>query len=169
MTAAIRRRHARVAAQLDRMIELAADPAHLERRAPQVSDWSLGLQLEHVTHVCRSVLDTLGRILGGDARDAGGPNLRGRVFLTLNWIPRGRGKAPERMRPQGIDAGQLTAGLARERQRLSELELDALAGAGGTLPHPIFGPLDARLWLRFLEVHNHHHWKIVRDILQSSR
>jgi hypothetical protein len=169
MTAAIRQQHARVADQLDRMIALAADPADLERRVPEVSDWSVGLQLEHVTHVCRGVLDTLGRILGGDAREASGPNFLGWVFLTLNWIPRGRGKVPEKMRPQGIDGGRLQANLDRERRRLAELDLDALAGAGGTLPHPIFGPLDARRWLRFLEVHNHHHWKIVRDVLHSSR
>jgi hypothetical protein len=54
-------------------------------------------------------------------------------------------------------------------ERLSELDLAALDEARGTLPHPIFGPLNARRWLRFAGVHNHHHWKIVRDILQSSR
>ena len=31
-------------------------------------------------------------------------------------------------------------------------------------PHPYFGGLSAAQGVRFLGMHNHHHWKIVRDI-----
>jgi len=169
LTASIGKRHTRIVEQLDRALELAGDPARLERHHPGISEWSVGQQLEHLTNVLRGVVDTLDKLMRGEAEDPAPPNPMGRLFLLLGWIPRGRGKAPERMRPKGIDAGELAAYLAREKRRLGELDLEALDGAAGTLPHPVFGPLTARRWLRFLEVHNHHHWRIVRDILQSSR
>ncbi|MEE8525452.1 MAG: DinB family protein [Thermoanaerobaculia bacterium] len=169
MTATTRKRHTRILEQLDRMIELVSDPAKLGHQDSEISAWSVGQQVEHLACVHRSVGDAFDKLVRDQGDGPGHATLIGRLVLFLGWIPRGRGKVPERSRPKGISAGELAADLARQRQRFTELDLEALEAASGTLPHPAFGPLTALLWLRMLEVHNHHHWKIVGDILQSSR
>ncbi len=169
MNASLRRRHARILGQLDRMIAVANDPAKLGCQDSEVSQWSVAQQIEHTTRVLRSVVDTLEKLIRGEGEGPADPKPIGRVILLVGWIPRGRGKAPEWVRPKGFDSERLMADLARERQRLEELDLGALDRAEGTLPHTIFGSLTSQRWLRFLEIHNHHHWKIVRKLLQSAR
>lgn len=168
MTTDLRQRHARVRRQLDRMIELASDPTRREQHDPKISGWSVALQIEHLVRVLRGVGDGFDKLARGEGDGPASPKPIGRLILFLGWIPRGRAKVPERVQPQGVDAGELAADLAREKRRFDELDLEALDQADGTLPHPVFGPLTARRWLRFLEVHNHHHLKIVGDVLQSS-
>ena len=169
MTGKTHQRHRRILDQLDAMLELARDPPRLERQSSKVSEWSVGLQLEHTLYVHRSVARALDKITAGDGDGPQSPNPAGRIFLPLGWIPRGRGKAPAAVRPRGYDADRLAADLAEARESFSRIDLAALDRATGTLPHPVFGALDTRRWLRFLEVHNSHHWRIIREILQSSR
>lgn len=161
--------HARVVDQCDRLLELAGDPSELERRVPKISAWSVGEQLEHLARVDRSVSNAIERILRGEAADAAGkkPSWPGRLLLFLGWVPRGRGKAPGLTKPKGVDAGELATALATEKQRFVELDLAAVESAEGTVPHFFFGPLTAVLWLRFIAIHHHHHWKIIRDIRRS--
>jgi hypothetical protein len=55
------------------------------------------------------------------------------------------------------------------RQGFVELQASAgqLSSSIATVPHPVFGRLDASQWLRFTEIHQQHHQKIMRDIARA--
>lgn len=162
----------RVEEQVRKMAALAVDDAVLARRVERVSRWSIGEQLEHLAITSAQVVGLLGKLESEPDRDAERKaHPVGRLLLALNWIPRGVGKAPDFTRPQGVQPerlreqlGELAAALERFGQ-----ELPALSGARGRFRHPRFGWLDLGQWLRFLEVHQHHHLKIVAAIARAAR
>ena len=154
--------------QIDDFVDLSRSPEDVAVRIETVSAWSVGEQLEHLALVDRRILDGMEKLRDEPEsfpRD-GSPKLLGRIFLWLGVIPRGRGQAPAPSRPQGLSADQLATVWSEVERRFRDLEplLDDLAATGRRMPHPIFGPLDFGQWLRFIQVHHHHHWKIIRDI-----
>jgi hypothetical protein len=167
-TAKTARLHARILAQLDELLALARDPAELARQRPEVSAWSVAQQIEHLVLSDRSVLDGLEKIESGElASRGGGAKFLGRMILLTGWIPRGRGKAPERARPSGLDGERTAAALEAVKERFERLGLARLEAAPGTFSHPIFGHLDGRRWLRFIDVHQRHHRRIIDDIRRA--
>ena len=164
-------RHRTVRAQIDGLIELAADERLHDVAAPRVSAWSVGKQLEHLMLSDKSILDSLDRLIDGRSGPAaGGPTLIARILLRLGYIPRGAGKAPPVAQPADRDAADVEAGLRRNRQRLDHLgeQLPLLEEAGWRSRHPVFGALDIGEWMRFMDVHHRHHLKIVRDIRKAA-
>jgi len=138
-------------------------------RAPKVSGWSIGQQLDHVLHGAQAVFSTL---TGGGKEPAAGINWTGRLLLTLGWFPRGVAKSPKSALPsEAPDAAELAAKAAHLRAGFRDLayRTGLLASRQLLFKHPYFGGLDCRQTLRFLGVHNHHHLKIVRDIRRAGR
>lgn len=170
----LRRLHHRLLRQSARLTGLASTGAErLATREERISAWSVGDHLEHLQRVGRSVLGVLDK-LRAEPRPAPGPGIRftGRVILLVGFIPRGRARAIKSVEPRGLPREALRADLAALHARLAALDpgqLAALERAPATLPHPVFGGLDARQWLRFMEVHQHHHLKIIRDIERAAR
>ena len=137
-------------------------------QAPGVSAWSAHRQVEHTVLVADRLLDLVARLDRGEAGESGG-RLRwpGRIVLALGRIPRGRGQAPEDLRPQATpDVEAVRARLASVRTRL-----DAPRPRRRTprAPHPHLGALDARQWRRFVDIHTRHHLAILRDIGRAAR
>ena len=168
--ARLRRVHARLLAQADRLLALAAEPDdRLWRRAEGVSGWSTGQHVEHLMLANGAVLDRLEELMAGTARDAGGISWSGRFVLWLKYIPRGSARATAPIQPKLASSEAVRAGWVEVRRRLDGLgrRLGEVRAARGTSRHLIFGGLDAAQWVRFLEVHNHHHLKIIRDIQQA--
>lgn len=163
----------RVSAQLDRLLALAATDASFGRSAPAVSGWSVGQHVEHLARSNGGVLRQLETLLadpGKAAPLAGGPSFVGRVVLLVGRIPRGRGDSPASVRPQGVARDEVERVLAQARERVARLagraaEIDRLPAR---FPHPIFGPLTAPQWMRFLDVHNRHHLRIVDDVERAA-
>jgi len=160
-------RLAPLAAQLDEIGAL-LDACPLDLRAPRISGWSVGEQLDHATQVLVSGFSLLDA--GQEPTRQGEINLTGRILLGLGWLPRGVGKSPKGVLPKDASAETL-------RERLEELRhrLDALAAAPGRLDdprpaiqHPYFGVLNPAQGVRFLAVHTRHHLKIVRDIRRAA-
>ena len=167
-TSGTRSRHAKILGQVDQMLDMIRDAEALERRNDDVSIWNVGQQIEHTLRVQRNVVTAIERILAGGGDPTDQPNPGGRVMLFLGWIPRGRGKAPDAVLPRDVSPERLQDDLGRERQRCAELDLERVENAEGSVKHAVFGPLTAKRWLRFIEIHNHHHLKIIREIRQSS-
>jgi hypothetical protein len=144
--------------ELERMLPLVA------LRATAVSGWSVGEQIEHVIAVGDSILDGLAE----ETRTEHEKPLRfsGKFVLLTGFIPRGRGRSPEKLRPSGIAAEELRGRLQRFRERLRAIRENgaSLDTNRSRFNHPLFGTLDARQWVRFVDIHQHHHVKIVRDI-----
>ncbi|HEX6100887.1 MAG TPA: DinB family protein [Thermoanaerobaculia bacterium] len=155
----------RIQAQFERMRALARS-ADLSARNERVSAWCLAEQLDHVTKVTLSVVNVLGN---PDApRLDGGINVLGRLVLWLNWIPRGVGKSPSRLRGAPAVAADLDGAIGRLTAAFDALPFDALrASRVPVVRHPRFGSLTPPQALRFLEVHTHHHLKIIDDMLRT--
>jgi hypothetical protein len=176
-SAALRRLHARLLAQADLLVALAAAPEEgLWRVAEEVSGWSVAQHLEHLMLADHAVLDRLDELLAGAGAggangtgSAGAINVSGRLVLFFNYIPRGSARATTPIQPKSTSVAPIRAGVAEVRRRLGGLgdRLGGLRLARGTARHLRFGGLDARQWVRFLEVHNHHHLKIVRDVQRA--
>ena len=83
--------------------------------------------------------------------------------LTMNYIPRGRGQAPQSVRPpENILTEDIYSQLEDARMSAKKiLELDKYA----YLDHPVFGVLKRSQTMRFLQVHTNHHLKIVKEIV----
>lgn len=136
-----------------------------------VSGWS---PAEHLYHVWLSNGRSLKAVLlmaqnGLPLAEEGHPNELGRTVLTEERFERGRGEAPDNVRPPDtVGRAKLVETFERSRAKLDELapHLDALQQVTGRLQHPSLGPLDGPEWLRFVRVHSEHHHAIIRDILR---
>lgn len=161
--------HRRVLSQIDRLLAIAEDPGDFPHARTDVSRWS---PLLHAEHLAKAGQGSLGQLEKAMERD-GGPAMKplGWMVLTLSWIPRGRGKAPANAVPEGIEKEPVAAELRAFRQRVEALggRLDEIAAGNGRAAHPFFGGLTPARWMRFLEVHHHHHLKIVEDIRKAWR
>ena len=87
----------------------------------------------------------------------------------MGAFPRGRGKAPERTRPQGADAEDLSARFRETKERVEGLKASftQIVASSATRNHFVFGDLNAAQWLHFVGIHAHHHQKIIRDVLTA--
>lgn len=86
------------------------------------------------------------------------------VVLSTGWFPRGKVRAPKLIRPADYDQASLTIHLKHVKNVASTL--DALP-ANVFFKHPIFGDLNRDTAIKFLQIHTHHHLKIIRDILKD--
>jgi hypothetical protein len=159
----------RIDAQFGEIGELIAGGAEaLAVRAPKVSGWSVGQQVDHMLNVAHGVFY---RLTGDGEEVPHGINLSGRLLLGIGWLPRGVGKSPKSVLPGEVPiADELGARLARLRGDFQGLRFRTglLASRRRLFKHPYFGGLDCAQTLRFLSVHTHHHLKIVRDIRRAA-
>ncbi|HYF49618.1 MAG TPA: DinB family protein [Planctomycetota bacterium] len=161
----------RLLRQARELNELATLPdAELLRVNERVSKWSVALQLEHIGIVNTRVLDV---VIPGALKDlpehrAGRTHPAAYVMLWFNWIPRGR-KAPDVVAPKSVPLTEVRALLQKYSASLSgvEQQLIEIERCRGCFKHPILGPFTAAQWLRFTEVHTHHHMKLVNEIRRA--
>ena len=169
----LHRAHAELLASLDLEIEQASDPALCGASAPAVSKWTVKDHLEHLSIAHGGIVSWLERARDGDPElETGGhPSPLGWIVLLVGAFPRGRGKAPERLRPKGTSAEELAARFHGIRERVKGLggSLATLQASRATRNHFVFGDLDSARWLRFAVIHHDHHQKIIRDVLEARR
>ena len=161
-----------IVASLDDLIDLAGRPQEMSRQSESVSSWSVGKHVEHLALSDELTLVGLSKLLANPASGTPGQTtLVGRICLWAGFIPRGRGKAPKGVVPQGVPSEVLADRLEVVRQEFIDLDasVEVLSSSTATQPHPVFGRLDASQWLRFTEIHQQHHQKIMRDIVRSAK
>lgn len=169
-TASVRKSLQGIVASLGELIDLAGRPEETALHSSSVSSWSVGKHLEHLTLSGELTLEGLAQVLSNPAKTPPPrPTLVGRICLWCGYIPRGRGNAPQGVVPQGMPAEEIHDRLKAVREGFTELEdsIESLAASNATQPHPVFGHLDAAQWLRFTDIHHHHHQKIMRDIARA--
>jgi len=126
-----------------------------------VSSSTVGWQIDHSLKVINNVIAYLKTAPTDKAPKI---NIYGRLFLGINYIPRGKGKAPELVLPQdNITKKTLNSQLIEANENIQAIpSIDARV----TFKHAYFGILDLRQSIRFIEVHTNHHVKIIKDILK---
>lgn len=154
-----------------RLSQWSGEPETLQLQAPEVSAWSVGLHVEHLSKTAALILDFLERFLEvGGEKGWRGPNVVGWMVLLSRFIPRGSADVPDFLTPVGVDLPALREELRGTQERLDRLgrQLDRLESISGTQPHPLLGHFTVIQWFDFLVIHDHHHYKIIRDIARAS-
>lgn len=86
------------------------------------------------------------------------------LFFTLGYFPRGKVKAPKFVRPpENISLEDLNSQLHLAYQNIEKIKF---AKEHAHFKHFIFGILNKKRTIRFLQLHTNHHLKIIRDILK---
>ncbi len=168
MTARLKRTHRRNLQQLDRLARLlGSDGPPLAARAPQVSQWSVLEQIDHLIRADDLILQAIQRTLASPPPDVElRPVWIGRLVLWTGFIPRGRGKAPAPTQPAARSRPEMEKELGRVRAGVEALEsrLGEMIVSPGRAAHPALGGFTAAQWLRFMDLHHEHHFKIIDDI-----
>ena len=135
---------------------------------PDISGWSIGEQLYHITLANASIPKLIERMKEGRlGNEEDEPQLEKIALIEQGIIPGGR-QAPERViPPTDLNKDLLNRDYSRMRkatQRLAPL-LDELHDIPNRFPHMFFGPLSAVEWVRFMEIHTRHHMNIVEKLV----
>ena len=138
--------------------------------APAVSKWSVGEQIEHLLFVDARTCERISNPSPSNQIEIKRASLLARLPVKLGFIPRGKVQAPEIAIPKKISKDALRVELALVVEKVGNLPRikQDLLDSRDLIPHPRFGGLIRKEWLRFLEVHQHHHIKIIQDILRAN-
>jgi len=135
-----------------------------ETRSPEISEWSVGMHLEH----CCLAMIVIGRALIGSTPPPPPSefSLARFLVLTAGCIPRGRARAPEAVTPApDTDRERLLVLLDEASKQIGRVQT---LGPKVWFKHFMLGVLDRDQSLKFLRVHNAHHLKIMREILHEA-
>ena len=134
-----------------------------DRKNPEISKADVAWQLDHVLKVINRVTDTLSASHPSNYKSS--VSLARILSLTAGYIPRGRAKSPDVVKPpEVILTEDIYAQLEEAKANILKLKtLDDKAN----FKHFVFGQLNKAQTIRFMEVHTKHHLKIVRDILKD--
>jgi hypothetical protein len=136
--------------------------ALLTRDIAQPVERSAWCVAEHLDHTIKVTSSTMRVLLKPELpRLPNGINMIGRLVLLTGWIPRGRGKAPEKLRGAVCSAEDLKARLVELDELIDRIAAEPPRNGDPVVRHPFFGGLSFRQALRFLAIHTDHHLKIV--------
>ena len=146
----------------------AAGDARLSCSVQAVSGWCPAEHLDHCAKVARLMLEVVNS--AGALPAGNGISTLGRVILIFGWIPRGRGKAPKRVFGSRVDGAALLASLQEVEELVERVDAAAVSRSRvPVVPHPKFGGLTGDEALRFIDIHNRHHLRIITDIERAAR
>ncbi len=147
---------------LDRYADfLGAIPEDEFARTPAPGTWSLSEVYSHLLSANRSSLFAVESCLRGKRTSAGSVSLAGRLVLFFGRLPF-KVRAPESMLAQVKKISREEAGNELELFRKRFLEVAGecqKAPENNRLKHPRLGMLNARQWVRFIEIHTWHHYR----------
>ncbi|HKR64848.1 MAG TPA: DinB family protein [Thermoanaerobaculia bacterium] len=149
---------ARIREQTAKMRAIVAS-RDLTASVPQ-SAWTVSEHLDHTIKVASSTIQVL---LKPELPTLPYKmNLMGRLVLLCGWIPRGRGKAPEKLTGAHATREDLDARLTQLDAIVDRASAEPPRSDAPVLRHPAFGGLSWEQSLAFVAIHTHHHLKIIR-------
>jgi hypothetical protein len=155
--------HKRTEILLQLLTKIEANIPHKAAKNPSVSKATVGWQLDHALKVFNAVSEWTENSNPEDYEFK--LNYWRTVLLTLGYFPRGRVKAPKHvLPPESITTEDLEKQLQTARTHVDKLKM---LPKNAYFKHFIFGKLNKKQTLRFLEVHTNHHLKIVKAILKN--
>lgn len=136
--------------------------ANFEKVNLPLSEGSVGWHIAHSCLVITSIVNVLSASNPADFTPKF--NLKKTIIFFTNRIPRGKGKAPDRVKPREIPTKEsLLLQINDAKQKialLNNLKQNAY------FQHPYFGNLNLKDAQKFLHIHNEHHSKIIKDIIK---
>lgn len=157
----------RFAVELERLIDEDRD-----RRADSVSAWTFGQHVEHMYLVAHWVLDRIHESMESKRTDQR-MNLvaRGYFVFGLGWTPRGVYPTLAELVPKSGSREDILPLKDSLEHRLRELSWtwEEIAAHSGRSYHPWMTWLTTKQWFFFLERHNRHHRRILRDVARYAR
>lgn len=137
---------------------------HAALRNESISKVDIAWQIDHSLNVLLSITKALKQSNPDQYKKR--LNFRWLLLGSLSWFPRGKGKAPKVVVPEGeITESSLKKKVLEARKAIAEL---ADFSKSSYFPHPLFGDLNLNQALKFMCIHTQHHLKICRDILLTS-
>ena len=144
--------------------ELESKIPHHEKTNSEISNATVGWQIEHAFKTILLVVDSI--------KSSNPENYKWKfnkvriLFQIINVIPRGKVKAPKLVIPDVIITEEtLKNSLEKVKQELSDWEKLA---ENAYFTHPFFGDLNKKPTVWFLKLHTNHHLKIVNDICNKT-
>ena len=131
-----------------------------EKRNVKVSNATVGWQ---IAHSLKTIFEIVQAVKKSDSNTYYWQFNKSRGFIKiLNFIPRGKAKAPKVVLPaENINEQDLYNSLQKVRESLSDWDkLDK----NKYFLHPFFGNLNKKNTVWFLQLHTKHHLKIINDI-----
>ena len=154
--------------------EFARPEDHLGARAPEVSGWSAGEHLFHLTLANDMSVKNARNLLEGRGRlrtDRVPLDPRASAVLARGRLPLGT-EAPRFVRPPAepdLAIARDIQGDVAEGARLLVQRTSDLRAAEQGIPHQTLGVLSAAEWLRFARIHTAHHLILARQVLAAIR
>jgi hypothetical protein len=134
----------------------------LDKTNAMVSKAALGWHIEHSLKVLTQIIGAVEQSTPENYKRKF--NLNRMIFLGLNFIPRGKGKAPKSVFPEGeITTASLKKHLERAKGLISKMDI---LKPNNHFKHPYFGDLNLQQTKKFIALHTNHHLKIIKDIIR---
>lgn len=138
---------------------------HHEKRNEQVSQSTIGWQLDHSLLVINGVIEQM-KISSPENYKWQFKWIRFYIQMT-NTIPRGKVRVPKSVKPVDVaTVEELKSKLQQARNGIAELEN---LHPNNYFTHPFFGNLNLKRTIWFLKLHTNHHLKIVNDIINKGK
>jgi hypothetical protein len=132
---------------------------HAEKINQNVSSVNVGWHIEHSLLVIIKIIQSVSK---------SDPNnykwkfsLPRAVVFTMNKFPRGKGKAPDIVKPKQLEKTDYDALFAEAKQALARLKN---VDKDQFFLHHVFGNLNKKNTFIMLDIHTKHHLKIIREI-----
>jgi len=128
----------------------------------KVSNATVGWQLDHSLKVINSIALSLLHSKPQDYQPK--TSLLKSIILFTGYIPRGKAKAPKLVNnKEEISKTDIEKQLKKAHQLLSQVKQ---LPSNSFFTHHMFGDLNLKTALKFMEIHTNHHIKIIKDILK---
>jgi len=135
---------------------------HAEKINQNVSSVNVGWHIEHSLLVIIKIIQSVSK---------SDPNnykwkfsLPRAVVFTMNKFPRGKGKAPDIVKPKQLEKIDYDALFAEAKQALARLKN---VDKNQFFLHHVFGNLNKKNTFIMLDIHTKHHIQIIREIINS--
>ncbi len=143
--------------------ELETKLPFIEQKKEAVSQVTVGWHLEHSLLAFIKMISAVEH--SNPAEYKRKFNLQRTVVFVLGKFPRGRGKAPDAVKPgEEITTANIIGLIKKARQKA---ELFEKLSSDKFFKHPVFGDLHGKQARRIIAIHTYHHIKIINDIISS--
>lgn len=143
--------------------ELETKIRHSEKINTVISKTAVGWHIQHSLLVALQIINAVEKSNPADYKyKFSFPKF---LVYTLNKIPRGKAKAPERVMPrEAFNTDDLKKDIELLKSRITVLNS---LHPGNFFVHPYFGNLNLKATIKMLRLHTKHHINIINDIIKG--